>query len=178
MPVKVYQTILLVSVAAAVGCEGGATERVPVAGKVLVDGQPLSSGTIQFVPKAGRPASSNIQSDGSFELTIDSVGSSSRAGLPRGTYQVQVSSSKVIDDATIQWNAPQKYADFRTSGLEVDVSEPSDHLTIQLTTNDASNASLTETTSGDSKSAHPSSAVQHPGSAADPTSSSSEGRQP
>jgi hypothetical protein len=124
------------------GCGSDGTERVPVAGRVMVDGQPLSTGTIRFVPKTGRPASGAIQPDGSFVLTSDIVHTAPETGVPRGNYQVQVSSSKIIDDATIQWNVPQKYADFRTSGIEVTINEPTDHLAIELTAHEASDAAL------------------------------------
>jgi hypothetical protein len=168
MRINFCLSVLFVSVAAAVGCGGGATERVPVAGKVLMDGQPLGSGSISFVPKLGRPASSSIQPDGSFELVSESVQSASQRGLPRGIYQVQVSSSKVIDDATIQWNAPQKYADFRTSGLQVVVAEPNDHLTIQLSSRDTDSTPLADPNGADSKPTRASSAAGHSGEGREP----------
>jgi hypothetical protein len=115
-----------------VGCADSALEPVPVAGTVLIDGQPLARGTIRFVPKVGRPASSKIQADGSFDLAAESVDRPNVVGVPPGTYRVQVSSSNIIDDETIQWQAPQHYADFRTSGLEVVVAQPISDLFIEL----------------------------------------------
>jgi hypothetical protein len=115
------------------GCGQHSDERVPVAGRVLIDGEPLTAGTIRFVPATGRPASSAILSDGSFQLASESVNHLSQVGLPRGKYRVQVSASNVIDDATIRWNAPARYADFRTSGLGVTIKKPTDDLVIELT---------------------------------------------
>lgn len=114
------------------GCGEAVVERVPVAGTVLIDGEPLDGGTIRFVPEVGRPASSAILADGSFEIAAESVDRPSELGLTPGTYRVQVSSSEIVDDETIRWKAPQHYADFRTSGLEVVVDRPTDDLKIEL----------------------------------------------
>ena len=176
MRIKFYIAVLLVSVAAASGCGGSATERVPVAGKVLIDGQPLGSGNIRFVPAEGRPASGKIQSDGTYQLASDSINGSAQSGLPRGDYLVQVSSSKVIDDATIQWNAPQKYADFRTSGLKVTISEPTDHLNIQLTAQNSDDLSPSNKPPGDPSAIRPSAPVRNTNSPTDAATHSGEGQ--
>ena len=134
--VVVELSLLLIALAGG-GCEQVAIERVPVAGKVLIDGQPLTAGTIRFVPKSGRPASSAILSDGSFELASESVDRSVATGIPRGTYRVQVSASKVVDEETVEWKAPAAYADFRTSGLNVTIDKPTRDLLIELTWGDS-----------------------------------------
>jgi hypothetical protein len=137
--------LLLLTLPLAVGCGDSSIERVPVSGQVLIDGRPLTSGTIQFVPEEGRPASAAIQSDGRFELASESVGRAKEIGTAPGRYRVQVASSKIVDEKTIQWNAPSKYADFRTSGLEVTIDTPTKDLRIQLANDDGSATS----TSGD-----------------------------
>lgn len=114
------------------GCGEPKVERVPVMGTVFIDGKPLEGGTIRFVPKTGRPASSTILSDGSFEVVNKNVDSLTEHGLLPGEYRVQVSSSEIVDDETIHWKAPQRYADFRTSGLEVVVEGPTKELKIEL----------------------------------------------
>jgi hypothetical protein len=123
-----------------VGCGGAAMERFPVSGEVLIDGRPLGSGNIRFVPEEGRPSSAAIQSDGRFELTSESVGRTKEIGVAPGRYRVQVASSKIIDDKTIQWNAPAKYADFRTSDLAVVIEKPTNDLRIQLSSDENSAA--------------------------------------
>jgi hypothetical protein len=115
------------------GCGQNPEARVAVSGRVLIDGDPLTGGTIRFVPETGRPASSAIHSDGTFRVSTESVNQLSKVGLARGKYRVQVSASNVIDDATIRWNAPARYADFRTSGLGVAIEKPTDDLVIELT---------------------------------------------
>jgi len=137
MRVTAYYLSFLCLVFGAGGCGPDAEQRVPVAGTVLIDGQPLTSGTIRFVPEVGRPASSAIMADGSFELASDSVNRVSALGIPRGDYRVQVSALQVVDDETIRWNAPEMYADFRTSGLDVTIDRPTDDLVIELTWGDA-----------------------------------------
>jgi len=133
-----YLHFLLVGISCcAGGCGPNSEQRVPVAGRVLIDGQPLTSGTIRFVPESGRPASSAIMADGSFDLASESVNRVSEMGVPRGKYRVQVSASNIVDDETIRWNAPEKYADFRTSGLDVTIDRPTDDLLVELTWGDA-----------------------------------------
>jgi hypothetical protein len=132
-----------------VGCGNSSIDRVPVSGEVLIDGRPLGSGTIQFVPEEGRPSSAAIQADGHFELASESVGRTKEIGAVPGRYRVQVASSKIVDEKTIQWNAPARYADFRTSGLEVTINKPTSDLRIQLSSDEgsAAAASRSETNS-------------------------------
>ena len=137
MRTTILYSFLLGLACCAGGCGQNADQRVPVAGRVLIDGQPLTGGTIRFVPEAGRPASSAIMADGSFDLASESVQRASEAGVPPGSYRVQVSASKIVDDETIHWNAPEKYADFRTSGLSVTIDKPTDDLVIELSWEDA-----------------------------------------
>jgi hypothetical protein len=118
---------------ACAGCAHNQADRVPVSGRILIDGKPLTAGTIRFVPESGRPASGRILADGTFIVSSEAVNHLSQLGLQPGNYRVQISASKVIDDATIRWKAPARYADFRTSGLQVTIQNPTDDLLIELT---------------------------------------------
>jgi hypothetical protein len=109
------------------GCDGR-PERVPVAGIVLIDGQPLKSGNIKFVPKNGRPSAGKIGADGHFNLTCYD----GNDGALLGTHRVQIASNRIISDSKIEWYAPKDYADFRTSGIEINVTEPVEDLKIEL----------------------------------------------
>ena len=102
--------------------------RVPVSGTVLIDGEPLSRGNIKFVPENGRPSAGTIGEDGKFTLTCYD----GNDGAIPGKHRVQVSANRGISDTKIEWFAPRKYADFRTSGIEVEVNEPVDDLKIEL----------------------------------------------
>jgi hypothetical protein len=69
---------LAFALAASAGCSGGG-KVAKVAGKVTASGKPVTGGTITFSPIAegvtepGRPASVEVQSDGSFETTNGAV---------------------------------------------------------------------------------------------------------
>jgi hypothetical protein len=128
-----YRTVVasrawLCIAAALAGCGDGRPARVPVSGIVLIDGQPLTLGNIKFVPEAGRPSLGKIEADGRFTLTCYDGGD----GAIPGTHRVQVSASRVISNTKIEWHAPTKYADFRTSELKIEITEPVDDLRIEL----------------------------------------------
>lgn len=127
------------SVLAVVACHGcnsrSEPEAYPVSGRVTVEGSPLTQGTIRFVPASGRPATSAIGPDGSFNLGLPRVGGVGiDEGIPPGAYRVTVAASEVIDAEAeeVRWLAPRRYADFRTSGLEVNVDGPLDEVAIDL----------------------------------------------
>ena len=61
--------VICVAVAGLPGCTEPPT-RFPVAGTVTIDGKPLPTGSIQFVPANGRPVAGKILSDGSFRLDV------------------------------------------------------------------------------------------------------------
>lgn len=121
------RVVAMIGFAVLVGCDQR-PERVPVGGVVLIDGQPLKSGNIKFVPKNGRPSAGKIGPDGHFNLTCYD----GNDGALLGTHRVQVASNRIISDSKIEWYAPRNYADFRTSGIEVEVTKPVDDLKIEL----------------------------------------------
>jgi hypothetical protein len=118
-----------------VGCSEP-PQLIPVSGTVLIDGEPLSGGTIRFVPAGGRPVGSKIMENGSFQLGTSSVSSVGGVdGVPPGKYRIAVSSSIILseEEGTIKWVAPSRYADFRTSELEADLQTPEENLLVELT---------------------------------------------
>ena len=110
------------------GCDNRPT-RVPVSGIVLIDGQPLTRGNIKFVPENGRPSAGSIGDDGRFTLTCYD----GNDGALLGTHRVQVAANRIISDSKIEWFAPPMYADFRTAGIEIEVTKPVDDLKVDLT---------------------------------------------
>ena len=119
------------------GCNRG-PERVPVAGQVLIDGKPLTTGTIRFIPDSGRPASARIADDGSFRVITKTLsgGGAEIAGLVPGSYRMAVLASEYLsesENAEVRWLAPPRYANFRTSGLEADIKAPSEKMVVELT---------------------------------------------
>jgi hypothetical protein len=79
------------------GC-GGSQSLVPVEGKVLVEGRPLTKGTLVFWPDKGKgnaapaPAMGTVAADGSFKLTT-----AGRPGVPPGWYRVTASPPPAAD---------------------------------------------------------------------------------
>ncbi len=78
-----------------VGCgDDGLGRRYPVSGRVTRGGQPVTNGTVNFMPvdlKQGRSASGEIGSDGSYSLTTVNPGD----GALVGDYRVIISLAEV-----------------------------------------------------------------------------------
>ena len=132
MPYRLCLIFACLATTVLFGCSGSEPQRVAVAGRVQLDGEPLSLGTIRLVPGGGRPVSGEIKSDGTFTLSSVSQQGTVPGVLP-GLYRVAVSSSEIKDEeAGPIWHAPAKYADHRTSGIEVIIDEPTNSLGIDL----------------------------------------------
>lgn len=123
-------TALCLTVAIVCGCNDGKPERVPVSGVVLVDGNPLTQGTITVYPTGARPSLGKIGADGHFELMSYKPGD----GVVLGTHAVSISAEELVGEEKIKWHAPKKYANPRTSGLSITVTESRDDVKIELTT--------------------------------------------
>lgn len=101
---------------------------VPVSGKVLIDGQPLPHGTVMVMPDNARASFGKIAPDGTFSLTCYEEND----GCVTGTHQVTVSSVETVSSSRQKWHAPKKYTDPESSGLTINVTEPTDSLVINL----------------------------------------------
>jgi hypothetical protein len=53
-------------------------------------------------------------------------------GAILGKHRIQIAANRGISDSKIEWFAPRKYADFRTSEIEVQIDQPVDDLRIEL----------------------------------------------
>ncbi len=111
------------------GCSDGKPDLVPVSGQVLIDGEPLTLGSIQFVPTGARPSGGTIDSSGHFVLSCYEPGD----GAIVGKHMVKITAVEPIDGRSNRWLAPKKYSNAHTSGIEVAVSKPVDDLKIELT---------------------------------------------
>jgi hypothetical protein len=81
---KPWLCALAVALIASAGC---GSKLQPAGGKVLVDGVPVTEGTIMFYPvNKGRPATARIMQDGTFTLSYENPGD----GLPPGEYKVVI----------------------------------------------------------------------------------------
>lgn len=110
------------------GCDDGRPRRVPVAGTVLIDGEPLTHGNIRFVPEGHRASYGKLDGEGRFTLSCFEDGD----GAVTGSHRVQISSSEIINGGKVKWHAPNKYSNFRKSGLVVEITEPTEDVLIEL----------------------------------------------
>jgi len=113
----------------AVGCDGRPS-RVPVSGKVTVEGKPLEVGSITFYATAGgRPGGASLAEGGSYSITMYETND----GLPPGKYSVAVAAAEWISDKACRWHAPQHYQDAKTSGLTVEIKNEESTFDFDLT---------------------------------------------
>lgn len=119
----------LMVVSATFGCGDGRPKRVPVSGQVLIDGKPLAHGYVQFAHPDSRASTGGLDANGHFVLTCYEMGD----GAITGKHKIAVMSQEAIGQETIKWHAPKKYATAATSGLEQEITGPTDAVKIELT---------------------------------------------
>jgi hypothetical protein len=110
------------------GCDDR-PRRVPVAGLVLIDGQPLTQGYVRVVPADGHPATGEIDAQGRFRLTTIDEGD----GCIAGTHPVVVIARQQITPTRMKWLVPKKFQELDQTDRQVTISAPTDTLTIELT---------------------------------------------
>jgi hypothetical protein len=120
---------LLLACLAFLGCSDGRPMRVPVAGKVVIDGRPVASGAVRFTPAQGRPATGAIGLDGHFRLTTFEPDD----GVVPGVHTITIHSTDELSPTQFRWNVPKKYQQTRTSGLSQTIDVPTDSIVIELT---------------------------------------------
>ncbi|MCD4726719.1 MAG: hypothetical protein K8R46_03595 [Pirellulales bacterium] len=99
-------------------------ETIKVTGRVTLDGQPLGSGTVVFMPQKGPGAKGTIGSDGSFRMGTYAEGD----GAVAGRHQVAVialdpkaMAAAKGPDAYVPSLIPERYNSSATSGLTFEV---------------------------------------------------------
>jgi hypothetical protein len=104
----------LLFIAGVIGC-GGSGLNSQVTGKVTLDSQPLTKGTVTFAPKGaeGRIAYGEIDGSGNYTLKTNN-----EAGVMAGEYDVTARATGVApkDDVPPPLLTPEKYGDKATSG--------------------------------------------------------------
>jgi hypothetical protein len=103
--------------------------RVPVSGKVLIDGKPLEYGFIRFIPSNARPSGGKIDRYGRFALSCFE----DNDGAVPGLHKVAVVSCEPLSETEVIWHLPKKYGECATSGLEQRIDGPTDSVVINLT---------------------------------------------
>lgn len=144
---------VFVLIAVAGGCGSDRPELAPVHGKVTLDRQPLSGGTIHFWPAQGRPARGTIGPDGTYSLsTFDE-----KDGAVLGEHVVTIEATRVHGDApeiksleeemayygrkdaprvgpaAVERLVPEKYSRRETSGLAATVNRGRNPIDFNLT---------------------------------------------
>src|SRR5262245_13848145 len=113
------------------GCgkgEVGGDKLVPVAGKVTVNGKPLTTGPVTFHPDTAKGNNTPhipvgaLDAEGNYKLA-----SATKGGAPLGWYKVTVTAQGPADEkdpyAPPKYLINPKFADVQTSGLAVEVVE-------------------------------------------------------
>lgn len=127
---QLRSSLLLAFVACGLlGCGDGRPTRVPIAGKVSVDGQPLKFGVIVFQPATGRASSGRLDGEGRYVLSTYDRGD----GAIAGEYVVTISGNEQLSETSRRWHAPKKYSNPAESGLTATVEDPRDDLNFELT---------------------------------------------
>lgn len=118
--------VLLVCASMA-GC-GKSESGTKVRGKITYNGQPVTTGLINFLAAGSRPMGGAIQADGTYEFT-----------LPAGEYQVRVDAPGQLQPAPAGQEpvmgpraAPEKFASFASSGLTASVVAQGEPQTIDF----------------------------------------------
>jgi len=120
------------------GCGSGHPAVAPVKGKVLLDGQPLHTGSVNTLRGAGRGAHGEIKSDGTFVLRTFAKSD----GALLGTHKVAVAAydgtgPKTPETPYGKLLVPQRYTNPETSNLSIEVdSGGTDSVVLELTTKD------------------------------------------
>ncbi len=115
------------------GCSDGRPKRVPVAGQVLIDGQPVAAKGpgyfyVRLVPANARPALGMLDGEGRFRLTTYE----GEDGCTLGQHKVTVMAYEQLGPAACRWLVPKKYIDFSTTDKTVNITGPEQDLKIEL----------------------------------------------
>ncbi len=121
--------LMMLALVLSAGCGDGRPRRVPVRGRVTIDGEPLRSGFVRLVPDDARPSVGRIAEDGTFTLTTFAK----EDGSVPGKHRVAVIAYDESTPAQLRWIIPSKYSNPDTSGLLVEIGGPTDSLAIELT---------------------------------------------
>ena len=117
------------------GCGDSKPDAYPVSGKVSYQGKALPLGTVMFVSDNAPAASANINADGSYQLQaapgkyrVSVVAMPPQQGRPNPNVDGGIDTTGFPMPKSL---VPEKYNEYRTSGIEVEV-KPVDQNQIDL----------------------------------------------
>ncbi len=119
-------------IALLVGCGGSAgRETVSVTGTVTLDGAPVAEAGVMFTgPDGGSPVTATTDASGKY--TLNAVPGKNQVAVSKSVTTGETAVAEedgsmpedsAMSDAKTEWLVPLEYANYRTSGLEVDVSK-------------------------------------------------------
>ncbi len=135
------------------GCGDDLPPTAPVQGIVTWNGKPVEHGTITFYPKNGRPATGQIQPDGSY--TITTFRSKDGAILGNHSVTIEATATPTIEDVpksmdeemrragrgigrgrmattTTKWLVPREYSRWETTPLRAEVKPEQNKIDFRL----------------------------------------------
>lgn len=128
---------LALLLAALAGCSDGRPTLVPVTGKVLLDGKPLTFGSVMFQPDWGPPATGEIGPDGTFELSTFEAGDGAAIGRNRVRVTCFEGQQTVSDNPNEEMVLgrpliPEKYNTIDRSGIVIEIESSGELAPIEL----------------------------------------------
>ena len=88
---------------------------------------PISS----FIPAGDRPANSQLDSEGRFELTTFGD-EGDPDGCVVGTHKVAITAYEMLGKSTRRWLVPKECRNYQTSGLAIAIDEATDSLEVNV----------------------------------------------
>ncbi|MEM8681179.1 MAG: hypothetical protein AAGF97_17670 [Planctomycetota bacterium] len=129
-----FKRLFLVSLILVMVTGCGGPYDASVKGVLLLDGSPVSTGTVTFYPQGGgAPAYAQVQEDGSFVARTGDAN-----GLPSGNYEVSVrvveriEAEKLGDPPRFKNLIPVRYKNPKTSGLAYELSSGRNQIEVSL----------------------------------------------
>lgn len=131
-----FLSALALTAVSAIGCGSkGEFDTVPLTGTVTYNGEPVTEGTIDFIPSAsatqemvGKPAAATVQSDGTF--TAGTYGTSD--GVVPGVKQIRYSAPLPADTPEAAKQPPSKYLGMEIAPTEIEVGSSGGEFTFEL----------------------------------------------
>lgn len=128
----------------AVGCSSNQNPTGKVSGKVTYQGQPVTGGSVTFVPigsgsgtagnaNAGKPASGNVESDGTYKLTTYTKDDGAVIGKARVSYSAptpQLPEGKTLKSGETMPKSP--FDGLQPKVAEVEVKSGNNPIDIEL----------------------------------------------
>jgi hypothetical protein len=102
------------------GC-GRESPLAQVKGTVLLNDEPLTTGSIMTLPSSGRGSNGTIQKDGTFQLKTVGEGDGARIGTHKVAVVAYESQEKGPEAKTGKLLVPERYTNPETSDLTIEV---------------------------------------------------------